>query len=326
MTWGQLRFQLQTALAGVSLDLLDEWLNGRYEQVLESSNWKGLKYRATIQTIAAYQSTTDTVTFTVGSANITGLGTAWVTGQTGLQIYRPGDTVPYTFTYVSATTATLDRPYEGNGIDAAGTVYAGAAYVLMQDIYPLPSDVRSLVACGNPTTGFLTQYMSLEEMEESCGPRTLVQTPTAFAMFDDSNENTPPVVHQIRFYPPPLNARGIPVEYVHQALGFDGSNTSGGPLPWVTNSVLLEGCKADGYAYLAGQTDKPGEKAAYLNLAKMHEGKFTVQLNKLLLVEHAQRRKIVAIQMADRFTRHRMERSARGMNTSWRGGTPGGPN
>ena len=155
MTWGQLRFQLQNSLTGVSLDLLDEWLNSRYEQVLEATAWKGLKYRATVQTTAAYQSGADKVNLTVGSANVAGVGTAWVAGQTGLQFYRPGDAVVYTFTYVSATSATLDRPYEGAGIDAAGTAYTGAAYVLMQDIYPLPADVRSLVACGNPVTGFL---------------------------------------------------------------------------------------------------------------------------------------------------------------------------
>jgi hypothetical protein len=253
------------------------------------------------------------VSLTVGSANVTGAGTAWVTGQTGLQFYLPGDTVVYTFTYVSATSATLDRPYEGNGVDAAGTVYPASAYVLMQDIYPLPSDVRSIVpnGVGNPTTGFLNEYMSIAEMEASCGPRTLVQTPTSYAMYDDSSENTPPVVHQIRFYPPPLNARGIPVEYVHAAIGFDGSNTNGSPLPFVGSSALLYGCRADGYAYLAGQTDDAGQRGAYLQLAKMYEAKFDGVLQQLLMVEHAQVRKIVAMRMADRFTRHRLERAAR---------------
>ena len=327
MTWGQLRFQLQTSLPGVSIDLLDEWLNGRYEQVLEATNWKGLKYRTTIQTAAAYQSGTDTVTFTVGSTAVTGSGTNWTAAMlANQQIYKPGDTVVYTPTYVSATSLTLDRPYEGEGIDPAGTVYVGSAYVFMQDIYPLPSDVRSLVprGIGDPSTGFLQQFMSITEMEESCGPRTLVQTPTCCALYDDSSENTPPVVHQIRFYPPPLNARGIPVEYVHQALGFDGSSTNNSPLPWVTNSVLLYGARADGYAHLAGKTDEPGEKSAYLGLAKIFETKFDGELQRLLLVEHAERRKLSPAKMAERFTRHRLMRATRSRGNNW-GPGQGGP-
>jgi hypothetical protein len=328
MTWGQIRLQLQTSAPGVSLDLLDEFLNARYEQVLEATNWKGLKYRTTIETVAAYQSTTDTVTFTVGSTAVTGSGTTWTSLKlANQQIYRPGDAVVYTPTYVSGTSLTLDRPYEGTGIDAAGTVYAGAAYVFMQDIYPLPSDVRSIVpdGVGDPTTGFLQGYLSIAEMEASCGPRTLVETPTSYAMYDDSPEASPPVVHQIRFYPPPLNARGIPVEYVHLATVFDGSSTGGSPLPFVSNTVLLEGCRADIQLYLASQAEGAAV-GAHATAAKGYELKFERELARLLLVEHAQRRKIVAMKMADRFTRHRLERANRGMNSSWRGSTPGGPN
>jgi hypothetical protein len=148
-------------------------------------------------------------------------------------------------------------------------------------------------------------------MERSCGPRTLLASPASWALYDDSPENSPPVLHQLRLFPPPLNARGIPVEYVHTAVGWDGSTTSGSPLPFVSSSVLLYGCRADGYGYLAGKTDAPGEKSAYLTLARMAEAKFGEELARLLLLEHAQRRKIVPIKMASRFTRHRLARGAR---------------
>jgi hypothetical protein len=126
MTWGQLRLQLQIGVPGVSLDLLDEWLNSRYQQVLEATDWMGLIGHATLATVAAYQSGTDSVTLTVGSATVTGAGTAWTSGPAGLRFYCPGDEAIYTVDAVGgAGTLTLDRGYEGLGIDPAGTVYTG---------------------------------------------------------------------------------------------------------------------------------------------------------------------------------------------------------
>jgi hypothetical protein len=315
VTWGQLRLQLQIFGPGVSADLLDEFLNGRYEQVLEATDWSGLKYHTTIQTLAAYQSTTDTVTFTVGSASVAGAGTAWTSAITGLKIYRPGDTVIYTATYAGSTSLTLDRPYEGNGTDAAGTAYTASPYVLMQNVYPLPSDCRSPVTVLDPNSGLPLDGLSKAQLDKSAGVRTLIGDPECYALYDDTPEGTPPVLHQIEFYPPPLRARGFPVQYTHAATGFDGGNTSGSPLPFVSTTVLLYGCRADIAAHLENWEG-----------AKVYEAKYQEELAKLLRVEHGERRTAKPVlRMAGRFTRHRLARSARGFYSNWRGGTPGGP-
>lgn len=327
MTWGQLRLQLQIG-AGISHDLLDEFLNARYEQVLTATEWSGLKYHGTIQTQAAYQSTTDTVTLTVGSTAVAGVGTAWTSAITGQRIYRPGDTAYYTATYVGATSLTLDRAFEGNGIDAAGTVYSASAYVFMQHIYALPSDARSPVTILDPVTGSPMGELSKVELDASAGPRTLVGDPKVFAPYDDSAETTLPVVHQVEFYPPPLRARGFPISYVHAAVGFNGSNTTAGPLPWVTMSVLLHGCRADIQVHLAAQSAAAGESgaaSAHMMVAKGHEGKFQEELARMLKVEYCERRKKTPMKMADRFTRHRGERAIRGYGRGW-GPGQGGPN
>jgi hypothetical protein len=326
MTWGQLRLHLSILFPGAPPDLLDRWINSRYEQVLIASKWVGTTYHATIETTAAYQSTTDTIDFSVGDAGVVGVGTTWTKSVLGLSLYRPGDTVIYTVTaWSSATGLTLDRPYEGVDSDGPGTTYSNAAYVLMQDIYPLPADVDNVVSCMDPVEGFPLQKLSSEEMDNSCGTRTLVEDPTSWAIWDDTNENADEgaVVHQVRFYPPPLYAHGIPIKYEHLANGFDGSNTSAGPLPWVTDSVLQYGSEADGYAYLAGAN--PERSAGYLGLAKACETKYQEQLSRLLLAEHWRRRKQVTVKVADRFVAHRLARAARGQNNTWRGGTPGGP-
>lgn len=314
MTWGQLRLQLQTAAPGVPLDLLDEWLDTRYEQVLEATDWKGLTAHGTIQTQAAYQSATDTVTATVGSAAVTGLLTAWTSAITGDKFYIPGDTVTYVATYVSATSLTLDRPYEGNGVDAGGVVYAKSPYVFMQNVYPLPADCRTVATVLDPASGAPMQSFTKDGLDAAVGIRTLVSYPKSWAQYDDTPESAPPVLHQIEFYPPPLQARGFPLEYERNANFFTGQNTSTSPLPFVSNSVLLYGVRADIGAHL--------EK---YEQATMYEGKFGEELARLLRVEHQQRRVKTNMKMASRFTRHRMARAERSFRNNWGPGA-GGPN
>jgi hypothetical protein len=317
---------LATGAPGVSQDLIDGYLNERYEQLLEACKWVGRNYHAMVQTTAAYQSTTDSVNLTVGSNAVTGVLTTWTAAATnGMTFYAPGDTVVYTFTWLTATSGTLDRPYEGNGTDAPGTQYANAGYVFMQDIYQLPADVDTIIEMLNPVTGFPLERMSNEQLDRACGTRTLVQDPVAWALYDDTNENiSPPPVHQVRFYPPPLNARGIPLEYAHVANGWDGSSTNAGPLPFVSSSALLAGCRASIETYLASKTEGAAA-AAHTNASKTYLLEWNVEYNRLLLVEFSQRRKKLPMRMASRFTRHRVGRAAQGMLNYWRGGIPGGP-
>jgi hypothetical protein len=315
MTWGQLRMQLQTSAPEASLDLIDEYLNTRYTAVLDSTDWIGRKAHAMVQTQAAYQSGTDTVTLTVGSASAVGIGTTWTSAVTGQRFYRPGDTVIYTAAYVSGTSLTLDRPYEGTGYVLAGTVYALSPYVFMQHIYPLPADLDSVVTVLDPITEVPLESMTKDGLDASVGSRTTLGYPQIWAQYDDSSESTPPVLHQIEFYPPPLNARGFPLEYLRNPNRFDGSSTSLAPLPFVSDAVLLAGARADIQLHLKDFT-----------AAKGYQALFEVELARLLRVEHQQRRVKTSLKMADRFTRHRLARAARGMASAWRGGTPGGPN
>lgn len=304
MTWGQLRFTLQTSAPGVSLDLIDEYLRTRYEQILAFKDWQGLRRHTTVQTTAAYQSSTDSAALTVGAAAVTGTGTAWTSALVGTKFYRPGDTAVYRIGGVlSATVLTLDRPYEGIGSSAPGTVYAGSAYVLMQNVYELPDDCRSLVEALNPLNGLPLEEFDKDDADQSWGPRTLVANPQAWAPADDTREEDGPVLHRIELFPPPLYARGIPIEYRRAALPFDGGNTAAAPLPWVTDSVLLFGCRADIRAHLE---DYAG--------AKLYEMKFEGELVRLALRDDAEKKGPQRMRMASRFTRHRLARVVRGLN------------
>jgi hypothetical protein len=303
------------------MDLCEEWLNGRYLAVLESSEWSALRARFTLQTTAAYQSAstnpvTDTVTLTVGSTAVTGSGTNWPSTYTGMRFYRQGDTAIYTATILTATTLTLDRPYEGHGIDAAGVVYAGSSYVFMRNVYALPADCRAVLEVMDADTGYPLVPHTPAELDLSAGPRTIIDYPKSWAVVEDTPQTQPPaaptaVVHQIELYPPPRLARGYSCAYTRDPNLFNGINLNTGPLPFVTQSVLLYGARAD----LALWQGKLPQAAAY-------EASFNRELKQLQLVDASQRKQDGTLRMSSRFTRHRMERAARGYYNGWGGSSP----
>jgi hypothetical protein len=304
-TWGYLRHQLLITNPGNSLDLLDEVLNSRYTTVLEAADWTGIHARATLETQAAYLSTTDTVTLTVGSAAVVGLGTAWTNAIVGQRFYSVGDVALYTVTaWTDATHFTLDRPYEGRGIDAPGVVYAGSGYVFMANVYSLPADCRSIERILDSLTGYPLKQFTPAEMDASAGPLTMVGEPQSWAEIEDTAEVIgSPTAHQVQLYPPPLLARGLTVEYLRNAFYFNGTNLAQSPLPFISQAVLLFGARAD----LAIAAGKLTQGAAY-------EAQFKTELQRLLLVEFAQRRAKPTMTMASRFTRHRLARVLRGNN------------
>jgi hypothetical protein len=326
-TWGQLRFLLQNGAPGVSVDLIDGYLNSRYEQVLGAHDWMGLNAPATLQTTAAYLSAnnSDSVNLTVGSNAVVGVGTTWTSTITGLKFFRPGDTAIYTVTYITGTSATLDRAYEGVGWETPGTAYAAADYVLMQNVYALPADCSAAVTILDPVTLSPLNSFSKAQLDECAGTRAMVGQPASYAVCDDTPEAAPPVLHQVELYPPPLTARGYPLEYDRAAFGWDGQSTGNSPLPFVTDTVMLEGVRADIAAHLAAAA-QGAAVGAMLTLAKLHEAKFQEEVRRLIGKELKQRKKKVPMQMAGRFTRHRMARSLRGWSNGWRGGGQGGPN
>lgn len=313
MTWGQIRLNLLQTSPGIPLDLLDEWINARYGSVLQATDWIGLKGHTTVETTAAYQSGADSITAVVGQIAILGTGTAWTPDLfQGKLFYVPGDTAVYTIDVQSPTLLALDRPYEGRGGAPLNTVYSGVSYVIMQDVYPLPTDCRSIVTVLSPTTGFPLAPFTKDGLDRFAGSRARIGWPESWAEYDDSPESAPPVVHQIQLSPAPLQAAGYPLEYLRAAQGFDGRSLAATPLPFVTPTVILAGVRAD----IAIFQEKFPKAMGY-------QAQFDKELARMLQVEHAQRRVKTAMQMAPRFTRHRLARVMRGFNC--RGGMPNPP-
>lgn len=304
-TWGRIRWLLLASAPGITIDLIDSWLNCRYEQVLEATDWTGIHAEATIETLGAIESgTADSVTLTVGSASVAGLGTAFTPNLVGRRFYVPGDNPVYTITAcASPTSVTLDRPYEGKANDAPGVAYPGSAYVIMQHTYPLPADCRAIERLFDSTYQYPMQEMTPGELAETNGPVTHLGDPQIYAMVEDTPEiiNGPPPVHQVQLSPAPRYARGHTLEYLRDPYRFTGINLTQCPLPFVSTSVLMSGVRAD-IALYQGK----------LPTAAMYESQFKLELSRLLQVEHSQRRAPGTIHMASRFVRHRWARVVRG--------------
>lgn len=127
-TYGQLRLRVAQRAPGISLELIDGFFQDRYTQILDKLPWKRLEAESVLQCPPSYN--IGTITATQGSSLIVGSGTAWTTALDGLTIRINNNQEFYTFTYVSGTEATLDRPYEaltnsitGSAIGAAGMGY-----------------------------------------------------------------------------------------------------------------------------------------------------------------------------------------------------------
>jgi hypothetical protein len=186
--------------------------------------------------------------------------------------------------------------------------------VFMRNLYPLPSDCRSVEQIIDAVSGYpLTQFTE-NELNQTAGPRTLVDDPTCFAPIEDSPEAWGNVVHQVELYPPPKYARGYTVSYVRAAYSFNGTNLAQSPLPFISSSVLLYGVRAEIAAWR-------GEMAQ----AQAYELKASQELQRLMLIEHSQRRAKGFIKMAPRFTRHRQIRAAREWASNNWGPGAGGP-
>jgi hypothetical protein len=231
MTYGDLKFRLTQQFPTVSLDLIEGWANDRYAEILGELPWSRQNIQAILQTTAPYS--TGTVALTLGSSGVTLTGGTFTTQMTGRGFRVTGRDEFYEFTYVGATTATLDRPYEGPTATAA-------AYSIFQHIYPLPADCRLLADDAfNNVWGQLRRY-SHGELNQSVPTRPQSGTPEGWASYMDDS-STPPRM-QVELYPIPDKAIGIPFTYSADAGALDDTSTI--LQVWMQPTALIEGTVA----------------------------------------------------------------------------------
>jgi hypothetical protein len=237
MTYGQLKKRLVAAFPGISLDLIEGWINDRYAEILGELPWTRLNLQANLQTIAPYS--TGTVAVTLGSAAVTLTAGVFTAAMTTRAFRAAGRDEFYRFTYVSATTGTLDRVYEGPAATAA-------TYVIFQNVYVLPSDCRLLEDDAFSTSWGTLTRMAHGQLNDADPTRAVTGKPQIWASYMDDS-STPPLM-RIELVPYPDLAIGIPFTYAADA----GELTDTGTIikVWLQPSALVEGATSRIKAHL----------------------------------------------------------------------------
>lgn len=107
-------------------------LNDDYRFITTFYDWNFLLDRYDIPIVVSY--TTGTVSATVGSKNVVGVGTTWLTTWTNKKILLSGDNEEKEVaSFTNATNLVLRYPY-----NSTATTLTNAGYMIYQDSYPIP--------------------------------------------------------------------------------------------------------------------------------------------------------------------------------------------
>lgn len=283
-TFGELRARLLKLPygAGTDLDLLDGLLNDRYISILRWHPWTRLEARSYILTTAIYS--TGTIAVTNADDDITGTSTVWTTAMNGRKIRIANRDESYTFTYVTATTATIDPVYEGDTATAA-------TYKIHQPIYALPSDLDTIQSIRVPGADDDLDEIDPEALDQIDPTRSTYGRPLTYARTEDTSQNLP----QIELWPIPEDAEALPIRYIEKMTRLTEGDAE---FPnWVSTEAIYKGTEAD----LLGAARRLGE-------AQLAESRFGA-LVQAMIREDNRRRIPEQLRMADRFTQHRKERA-----------------
>lgn len=284
MTYGQLKFRLTKAFPGVDADLIEGWITDCYGEILGAIPWTRLDVEAILQTTAPYS--TGTVSATQGSTALVLTGGAWTSSMSGIAFRLGTDQEEYQFTFTDLTHGSVDRNY-------IGATNALATYSIYQAIYPLPADCRFLDedAFDSFELGPLKR-LRFEQGQRNLSNGNWLGRPESWWPYMDDG-STPPQM-QVKLWPVPDQAYGIPFTYASEAA--TPSGTSFTLLPWTSPTCLIEGSTARIKRHLKDYTGSELAKAAY-----------TVALENMKSDE-AYRRGPTTMIMASHYTAHRRGR------------------
>lgn len=290
-TLGQLQYRISKKHPGLDADYLLALINARHNKILNTYDWTHLWVDTILATVAKYD--TGTVAVSVGGTSLTGTDTVWTAAMTGRRIRIASRNEFYVFTYVSATTATIDRAYEGTSAETA------AAYRIWQPIYALPSDLDILLSLKVPSTEQDMDQITQELLDNIDPARQTYGVPMTYAPFEDSSSN----LSQIELYPGNETAVGLPLEY--RATVAEFTDTAETFLPWMDVDAIFYGVKADLFA-----------DDGKMNESMRFEALFKDRLSDMIASD-GDRKESQQMQMSSRFTDHRVARTSDVYDRRW---------
>jgi len=290
-TYGQIRHRVTKEVPGVDLVLLDGYLTDRYTAILDRLHWHRQKAQYIFQTVAPYS--TGTLTLTNGANTVALVGGTFTSAMTSLSLVVGGRNETYVFTYVGATSGTLDRVFEGT----TGSTYT---FQLVQSVYPLPSTTRLFENAQLLDNDTPLEWQSRSQLNESLASRPFMTgAPVIVAPALDSSANPPQM--QIELVPAPDKVYSIAVDLVSEASTSTGTTPASGTtlLPWVRPGCITAGACADAFAHL-----KEWDSSKWM------ESKYLGFLNDMMRTANAQSGPMV-LTMGNYYTQHRRRRAGR---------------
>lgn len=186
-------------------------INDAYTRALPGlEDWTPIITEAFLSMSAYYN--TGTVAATAGGTTITGSGTTWTSTMTndhGWKIIFPSLGNVYQFTYVSATSATINPALEGSAN------LSGSTYTIFRDEYALPSDFDRLLKNGSIYVMYGGRLRdTIGELPRDKFKEQFVPSPSdpifrAVLTRVDTSGN-----RLVRLNPPPQTAVVYPIEYI----------------------------------------------------------------------------------------------------------------
>lgn len=293
MTLGQLRLNIQKQYPGTDLELVGSWVQQRHRQIIDLLPWSRKQARQVMTTVAKYD--TGTVEVTNGSTAVTGTGTSWTAAMDGRVFRVTGNDERYIFTYVSSTSGTLDRAYNGDDATAAG-------HTITKSVYQLDADLVTLKRMAIQEPPMPVDVVDISEIDMADPARVTVGTPAIAAVYMDTQ--TSPPLFQVEFWPTPDQA--FSVDYVFEADAAAPTGSGVAFLPWMRTDALEAGVAAN---VLRMQKDWQG--------AREMEAQFMSLVNDMKTSE-CFRRVATPLREADHITRTDQRRAGGGGLRGWR--------
>jgi hypothetical protein len=277
--------------SSVDPDLLRTFVNDRIEQICRAFPWTRLKQQSILQTVAEY--TTGTVSIVAGATAGTGSLTAFTSPMTGRFIRLANLLPPYTFTFVSPTSFTIDRPFEGpDDLVAAG-------FKIYKSLFELPSTLESIVNLRNLHLGYDINEETREWLDRNAASRTAYGEPAVYVPAEDSATG----LQQIELYPAPIVSRGLGMDWRLKAPLFDLEDVDTDAefpdwfsMPAMYAGVIADCCRVQGEGAMA-----QAEEQRFMMFVGQMQG------------EDARRMPPQTMRQADRYTKHRLKRARRGV-------------
>lgn len=292
-TFGQFRMRQSKTPAGASVDpdVLDGLINDTIERFCRAFPWSRLKQQSILQTVAEY--TTGTISIAEGATSGTGTDTVFTTDMTGRFIRISNLLPPYTFTYVSPTSFTIDRPFESDSLTDAG-------YKIYKSIFALPATLESIVSLRNMTWGYDLNEETREWLDRNAAARYAYGQPAVYVPAEDSADG----LQQIELYPAPIVAQGLGMDWRLQPPLFDleDLDTDATFPDWFSMPAMFAGVQAALYRLQGDQANAQAEEQRFLLLTREMQG------------EDARRMPPQTMRLADRYVLHRVKRANRGQD------------